>query len=146
MAGFLFRLETQDGTPAEPPTLSAAVPNWRHGDAIYLGRRTLRVVGRRDDEANEPPVLIVETRRKGRGVASLLSSADNKGAGFPAPFLACIGTTQEVLAQRTVTWKLSAAAPSFAIVTWNPGAKGSTSWTANDADTVRSADGSTNSK
>lgn len=48
MAGFLFKLETEDGTPAEPSTLSAAVPNWRPGDAIYLGRRTLRVVGVRE--------------------------------------------------------------------------------------------------
>ena len=60
MAGFLFRLETVDGTPAEPPTLSAAVPNWKAGDQIHLGRRTLRVVGKRDDEADQPPILIVE--------------------------------------------------------------------------------------
>ena len=31
MAGFLFRLETADGAPADPSTLSAAVPNWRAG-------------------------------------------------------------------------------------------------------------------
>jgi hypothetical protein len=60
MAGFLFRLETKDGMPAEPSTLSAAVPNWRPGDAIYLGRRTLLVIGVRNDDAEEPPVLIVE--------------------------------------------------------------------------------------
>jgi hypothetical protein len=60
MAGFLFRLETVDGAPAEPPTLESAVPNWRAGDTIPLGRRTLRVVGKRDDEADQPPVLIVE--------------------------------------------------------------------------------------
>ena len=30
------------------------------GDMIYLGRRTLRVVGRRDDDADQPPVLVVE--------------------------------------------------------------------------------------
>jgi len=60
MAGFLFRLETKDGEPAEPPTLSAAVPNWREGDTIHLAHRTLRVVGRRDDEVDEPPVLVVE--------------------------------------------------------------------------------------
>jgi len=29
MAGFLFRLETVDGEPAEPPTLSSAVPDWK---------------------------------------------------------------------------------------------------------------------
>jgi hypothetical protein len=58
--GFLFRLETADGAPAEPPTLSAAVPNWKAGDTIHLGHRTLRVVGKRDDEADQPPVLIVD--------------------------------------------------------------------------------------
>jgi hypothetical protein len=65
MAGFLFRLETRDGAPAEPSTLSAAVPNWRPGDAIYLGRRTLRVVGVRDNDTEEPPVLIVEDVAEG---------------------------------------------------------------------------------
>ena len=60
MAGFLFRLETTDGVPADPSTLQSAIPNWRPGDAIYLGRRTLRVVGMRDDDADQPPVLIVE--------------------------------------------------------------------------------------
>jgi hypothetical protein len=60
MGGFLFRLETTAGTPAEPSTFSAAVPNWGAGDTIHFGRRTLRVVGRRDDDADQPPVLIVE--------------------------------------------------------------------------------------
>jgi hypothetical protein len=60
MAGFLFRLETVEGEPAEPPTLRAAVPNWHEGDTIHLGHRTLRVVGKRDDEADQPPVLVVE--------------------------------------------------------------------------------------
>jgi hypothetical protein len=58
MAGFLFRLETVDG--AEPPTLSAAVPDWPIGSRIYLGRRTLRVVDRRDDDVDQAPVLVVE--------------------------------------------------------------------------------------
>ena len=60
MAGFLFRLEMTDGSPAEPRTLEAAVPNWRAGDVISLGRRQLRVVGKRDDDADQPPVLVVE--------------------------------------------------------------------------------------
>jgi hypothetical protein len=59
MAGFLFKLETKDGFPAEPPTLSSAVPNWRAGDTIPLGRRTLRVVDVRDEDADQPPVLVV---------------------------------------------------------------------------------------
>jgi hypothetical protein len=57
---FLFKLETTDGVPAEPPTLSTAVPNWRPGDTIPLGGKTLQVVGLRDDDADQPPVLIVE--------------------------------------------------------------------------------------
>jgi hypothetical protein len=58
---FLFKLETRDGLPAEPPTLSAAVPNWKAGDVIALGAgRALRVVELRDDEADSPPVLVVE--------------------------------------------------------------------------------------
>jgi hypothetical protein len=60
MAGFLFKLETPEGEPAEPPTLSAAVPNWRPGDMIHLGSRSLRVLGLRHDDADEPPVLVVE--------------------------------------------------------------------------------------
>jgi hypothetical protein len=65
MAGFLFKLETTDGLPAEPPTLSTAVPNWRAGDTIPLGARTLRVVQVRDNEAEEPPVLIIEDVAEG---------------------------------------------------------------------------------
>jgi hypothetical protein len=60
MAGFLFRLELADGAPAEPSTVEVAVPNMRVGDSLPLGKRTLRVVGVRDDDADQPPVLVVE--------------------------------------------------------------------------------------
>ena len=60
MAGFLFRLEIVDGSPAEPRQLTSAVPNWRAGDTIHLGKRTLRVVGKRDEDADQAPVLVVE--------------------------------------------------------------------------------------
>jgi hypothetical protein len=40
--------------------VEAAVPDWRLGHLIYFGPRTLRVVGTRDDDADQPPVLIVE--------------------------------------------------------------------------------------
>jgi hypothetical protein len=61
VGGFAFRLEREDGTPAEPRTFEAAVPNWRPGDTIHLGReRTLRVVAVRDDDADQPPTLVVE--------------------------------------------------------------------------------------
>jgi hypothetical protein len=63
MAGFIFRLELEDGTPADPPTFDTATPTWRIGDTIPLGRdRTLRVIeirpGRKPDEDS---VLVVET-------------------------------------------------------------------------------------
>jgi hypothetical protein len=31
MAAFTFKLELADGTPADPPTLKTAVPDWRPG-------------------------------------------------------------------------------------------------------------------
>jgi hypothetical protein len=60
MAGFLFRLETTDGVPADPPTVSVAVPSWQPGDTIHARGKTLRVVGKRDDDPDQPPVLVVE--------------------------------------------------------------------------------------
>ena len=57
---FMFRLMQEDGAPADPPTLKSAVPNWRPGDTIPLGGRTLRVVDVRDDDADQAPVLVVE--------------------------------------------------------------------------------------
>jgi hypothetical protein len=64
MAGFAFKLEHEDGTPADPATLSAPVPNWRPGDTIHLGRdKTLRVIGTRLDEGSDGDpvsVLVVE--------------------------------------------------------------------------------------
>jgi hypothetical protein len=60
---FTYRLELEDGTPADPPTLSTAVPTWRVGDVIPLGRdRALRVI---DTGPGEKPdddrVLVVKT-------------------------------------------------------------------------------------
>ena len=37
MAGFLFKLETTDGTPAEPPTLSIDVPTGELATRSRLG-------------------------------------------------------------------------------------------------------------
>ena len=48
MAGFLFKLETADGAPAEPSSFSSAVPNWGPGETIHFGHRT-----------DEPRVLVV---------------------------------------------------------------------------------------
>jgi hypothetical protein len=61
MAGFTFRLEHEDGTSADPPTFRTAVPNWQTGDAIPLGAgRAFRVVAIRDNDADQPPALVVE--------------------------------------------------------------------------------------
>jgi hypothetical protein len=63
MAGFTYRLELEDGTPADPPTFNTAVPNWRPGDTISLGRdRILRVIGTRPGrEPDDDPVLVVDS-------------------------------------------------------------------------------------
>jgi hypothetical protein len=54
-----FRLQRTDGSPADPPTFKTTVLVWRPGDPIHLGRRTLQVVRVRDDDADQPPGLVV---------------------------------------------------------------------------------------
>jgi hypothetical protein len=63
MGSFAFKLEHEDGTPADPPSFHTAVPTWNPGDTIPLGRdRTLRVVDTRPGtEPHADPVLVVET-------------------------------------------------------------------------------------
>jgi hypothetical protein len=39
MGGFTFRLELVDGTPADPPTLKTAVPNWQTVTRARWGER-----------------------------------------------------------------------------------------------------------
>jgi hypothetical protein len=63
MAGFTFKLENKDGTPADPPTLHTVVPNWRPGDMIPLGHETLRVIEVRDD--SDGAVLVLERPPRG---------------------------------------------------------------------------------
>jgi hypothetical protein len=66
-----LQLEREDGTPADPPTLKTAVPNWSAGDTIPLSAgRTLQVVRLRHVDEDEPSVLIVED------VAERASSAE----------------------------------------------------------------------
>jgi hypothetical protein len=59
---FTFTLEYEDGSPADPPTLASAVPNWGPGDTIPLGHdRTLRVIEiRPGPEPDDVTVLVVE--------------------------------------------------------------------------------------
>jgi hypothetical protein len=60
---FTFKLEQENGTPADPPRLDTAVPNWSARDTIPLGRdRILRVVDIRPGrEPDDDPVLVVES-------------------------------------------------------------------------------------
>ena len=59
---FAYRLERQDGTPAEPPVLHTAVPTWDVGDTIPLGAgKSLRVIETRFASADDEPVLVVES-------------------------------------------------------------------------------------
>jgi hypothetical protein len=44
---FTFKLEHPDGTPADPPTLRTAVPNWATGDKIPFGPNRPAPPGRR---------------------------------------------------------------------------------------------------
>jgi hypothetical protein len=68
---FIYKLglELEDGTPANPPTLDTAVPNWQAGDTIPLGRdRILRVIDttRPGREPHEDPVLVGRGRQRRR--------------------------------------------------------------------------------
>jgi hypothetical protein len=61
IGAFTFKLEYEDGSPADPPTLKTADPTWRAGDTIALGRgRILRVIeARLGTEPDGEPVLVV---------------------------------------------------------------------------------------
>jgi hypothetical protein len=48
---FVFKLEHEDGTPADPPEHHTAVPNWSVGDTIPLGGKALRVIDVRSPES-----------------------------------------------------------------------------------------------
>jgi hypothetical protein len=61
MSAFIYTLEHRDGTPADPPMFKTAVATWRPRDVIPLEPdRSLRVVAIRDDDADQPPTLLVE--------------------------------------------------------------------------------------
>jgi hypothetical protein len=61
MGSFAFKLEREDGSAADPPTLQAAVPNWRAGDVIALGSgRALRVIDTRlREDSDGDPVMVL---------------------------------------------------------------------------------------
>src|SRR5918995_3997016 len=68
---FTYKLELEDGTPADPPGFRSSAGNsWNVGDPLYLGRRTLRVVGIRQ-EAPRGPRIRVRRRARGRRCRAL---------------------------------------------------------------------------
>jgi len=60
MGSFAFKLEHEDGTPADPASFQTSVPTWRAGDEIPLGNgRTLRVIDiRLAAGLEDEPVLV----------------------------------------------------------------------------------------
>lgn len=63
--GIHVQARDEDGEPAEPPTFKASVSDWKAGDPIHLGRRTLRVVDvRASEDPEENAVLIVHDTEK----------------------------------------------------------------------------------
>lgn len=61
----MFKLEDEDGEPADPLTFKASVSDWKAGDPIYLSRRTLLVVDvRASEDPEENAVLIVHDTDK----------------------------------------------------------------------------------
>ena len=67
---YQFRLQRTDGTLADPPTYRSSVLSWRQGDTIPMtADRTLRVLGVRDDDADQPPALVVEDLREQGGIS-----------------------------------------------------------------------------
>jgi hypothetical protein len=57
---FTFKLDRLDGTPAEPPTIESTVLSWhlRRHDPSGV-EQDLQVVRVRDEDADQPPVLVV---------------------------------------------------------------------------------------
>jgi hypothetical protein len=56
-----FRLQGRTAQPPPRPPSGARRSTWRQGDQIPLtAEPTLRVLGIRDDDADQPPALIIE--------------------------------------------------------------------------------------
>ena len=57
------KLELEDGTPADPPTFTAAVPNWKTSDEIPLGGgESYRVVDLRPHPTQNGTIVVRSVR------------------------------------------------------------------------------------
>lgn len=55
-----FRLQRSDGSPADPPTYRSTVLTWRQGHDPAERGPDAACLGVRDDDADQPPVLVVQ--------------------------------------------------------------------------------------
>jgi hypothetical protein len=77
-----FRLQRTDGSPFDPPTYRCSTLSWHQGDTIPLtAERTLRVLGVRDDDADQPPALVVEDMAELASSAAIRPAVGSAGAG-----------------------------------------------------------------
>jgi hypothetical protein len=58
MAGFLSGSRPSTADPRDPPTLEAAVTNWKAGDSIYFGHRKDAARGRDTRRRRRPAACI----------------------------------------------------------------------------------------
>jgi hypothetical protein len=66
-----FKLELDDGEPADPPSFRTSIYRWSPGDVIPLGAsRSLRVLRVRDEDGDQPPALVVEDMAEGASSAT----------------------------------------------------------------------------
>jgi hypothetical protein len=63
---FTFRMRLPDGSPAEPPTFTSAVPDWRVGDLVRIGtEHRYTITGTSYDENTDTTTWIVMPVRNG---------------------------------------------------------------------------------
>jgi hypothetical protein len=63
---FTFRMQLLDGTPADPPQLVSAVPNWSVGDPVRVGADVrFTITGVSYDEQTDTTTWIVIPVRNG---------------------------------------------------------------------------------
>jgi hypothetical protein len=66
------------GRSCDPSTLESIVPTWKPGDSIYLGHWTLRVVGIRDDDTDQPPAHVPQRCAGLRYLGLLVQHSDRR--------------------------------------------------------------------
>jgi hypothetical protein len=148
--GFLFKLEAADGTPAEPSSLSRAVPNWGAGEtitwaagrcALLLSETTMRVSRRCSSSKTWPAEPLAPGRSKPRGRTFLRLPAEpsaqvERGCGSVRGCTSgrrdprrCAGRCTRVGSRSAARSDCGGAgADSHSESTWQPSAYGLATW------------------